>query len=886
MVRRWLLWILAIAFGYLVVSRFGEIQNLAETLAKGQIQWIFAAAALQGLYYIVWSASYKYAFYAVEVQSQVFDLLPVVIGSIFVNVIAPAGGTAGAALFMDDAARRGESPTKTAAGVLLQLLSDFAMLTLLVIIGLFYLSLQHELHIYEVLGSIVLFLMVLSQASILMLGFWKPDWLERLMAWFQRTTDRVASLLHRDPFLVEGWSEMTSTEFSGAAITIASHPRSALTAAAVTLGGHLVDMASLGALFLAFGQQIGIGALIAGFSIGILFRVVSITPQGIGIVEGVMVLLFTSFGVPSGTATIVTLAFRGMTFWLPMIIGFLLIRRMRSFTSEKKTMASIWEVKAVALLTAVMGLINMLSAAMPAVASRLAILDQFAPLEVRQGSHLATALAGFALLVLAEKLWRGKRNAWLITLIVLGISFVTHMLKGLDYEEALLALGLAIWLWRLKPHFSARSDRPSIEQGLLMLFVSFFFTLIYGTAGFYLLDRHYQINFGLSDALRQTVIMFTQFYDPGLHPITGFGRFFADSIYVVGAATFGYAFFMLLRPVVLRRQASPAERERAKSIVEAYGNSELARMALFEDKSYFFSPGGSVSAYVVEGNVAIALGDPIGPPADIPEAISQFRKMCFQNDWHPAFYQVMPDYLDIYRENGLDEICIGQEAVVDLEHFSLEGHENKNVRTSVNKLVKFGYHSEVVAPPADELLLEQLRIISDEWLSTRQGGEKKFSMGWFNEKYLKTCPIMLIWAPDGTITAFANLVTEYHRDELTIDLMRHRKDAINGTMDFLFVSMFEWAKEQGYRTFNLGLSPLSGVGEGSSDPTTEKALHYVFEHLNQFYNFKGLRAFKGKFHPAWSPRYLVYPGSSRLLAVTIALVRVDSSEGLSGYIRR
>ena len=151
-------------------------------------------------------------------------------------------------------------------------------------------------------------------------------------------------------------------------------------------------------------------------------------------------------------------------------------------------------------------------------------------------------------------------------------------------------------------------------------------------------------------------------------------------------------------------------------------------------------------------------------------------------------------------------------------------------------------------------------------------------MGWFDDYYLQTGPVMTIYTPDGTISAFANIVPEYQRNEITLDLMRHRPDIENSTMELLFVSLFEWAKAQGYDTFNLGLSPLWGVGEQPDDPKTEQALRYIYDHLNQFYNFKGLHTFKEKFHPQWSPRYLVYPGPASLPAVAFALNQISSGD--------
>jgi phosphatidylglycerol lysyltransferase len=166
------------------------------------------------------------------------------------------------------------------------------------------------------------------------------------------------------------------------------------------------------------------------------------------------------------------------------------------------------------------------------------------------------------------------------------------------------------------------------------------------------------------------------------------------------------------------------------------------------------------------------------------------------------------------------------------------------------------------------------------------GYEKRFSLGWFDEEYLNSTRVIVIRNPEGPIDAFANILPEYQASEISIDLMRHRRQAEKGQMDFLFVSLIEWAKAQGFATFNLGLSGLSGIGENPTDPAIERAMHYIYEHVDQFYNFKGLHEFKSKFDPTWSPRYLIYPSAASLPAVAIAMLRADSGTDLLGVIRR
>ena len=881
MQRRVLLWLLLIAFVWVVVTRVTEIQSLAQTLARGIWGWVVVAAILQVLYYVAMTASYQAAFWTVEVRGRLLQLLPVTFAAIFVNVVAPSGNVSGMALWADDAARRGESPARTTAGALLQLIVDFTVFTLILAIGMVYLFLQHDLKVYEIVAALVLFLLTLALSGVLALGLWHPELLRRMLLWAKNAANGLAKRLKRANFLDDEWVERNAAEYTAASAAIARYPKRLARTIGILLIAHLVDLTSLYVLFLAFQQPVQLGALVAGYAMGILFWIVSPTPQGIGVVEGMMTLVFTSLGIPAAVAATVTLAFRGLTFWLPMLIGFIILRWVPTFGVEERSLSESWNVRIVAIMTAVFGGINVLSAVTPALAERVVILERYSPLFVRHGGHLTAALSGFALILLAGGLWRRKRVAWWAALGILFVSAISHLVKGLDYEEAILAGFLAAWLVYFRHYFHARSDRPSVQQGMRVLAVAFLFTLGYGITGFYLLDRHYSVNFGFTAALRQTIVMFTQFYDPGLVPITGFGRYFASSIYVVGLITFAYAAWMLLRPVFIREQATLRERARAAEITHAYGHSSLARMTLFDDKAYFFSSGGSFLAYQIHGRVAITLGDPIGPETDLAATIAGFREFCSQNDWVPAFYQTLPETLVVYRAAGFESLSVGHEGIVDVQTFSLEGRANKNVRNACANIVKEGYQARFHMPPIAEPILSELREISDEWLTMMHGSEKRFSLGWFNDDYICNSQIAAIHDPQGWITAFANILPEYQRNEVGVDLMRRRREVEPGTMDFLFVSLFQWARQQGYATFNLGLSSLSGVGEHPGDPVAEKILHFVYEHVDQFYNFKGLHEFKNKFHPEWSPRYLIYPGAAVLPSVWVAVVEANSgTEGL------
>ena len=403
-----------------------------------------------------------------------------------------------------------------------------------------------------------------------------------------------------------------------------------------------------------------------------------------------------------------------------------------------------------AIFTGAVGIANLLSAVTPSLPERVDWLEQIFPFEIRAGAHLFAVISGFFLLVLAANLLRRKHLAWLLTVTMLIVSILSNLLKGWDYEESLfsaLLLGQLLWM---RPVFTARSDRPSIVQGIRVLAIALIFTLVYGTLGFYWLDRYYSTTFRLGEALRQTLAIFFTVDNLELQPTSRFGRFFIDSIYIIAAVTLLYALWMLLRPVLLHDEATPQEKARAKEIVERYGCSSLARFALLDDKSYYFSPSGqSVIAYVPKGRGAIALGDPIGAKSDRSEAIAGFKRFCALNDWQPAFYQTLPDDLELYQSLNFKTLKIGEEATVDLKAFTLQGKAGKHLRTAVNKSKKLGYEVRFHAPPIADKLLQELRAISNEWLQHMAGSEKKFSVGWFDYNYLRHCEIVVVHNQQG-----------------------------------------------------------------------------------------------------------------------------------------
>ena len=185
--------------------------------------------------------------------------------------------------------------------------------------------------------------------------------------------------------------------------------------------------------------------------------------------------------------------------------------------------------------------------------------------------------------------------------------------------------------------------------------------------------------------------------------------------------------WLLFCPPQTRQLATVQERRQAQKIVETYGCSSNARLALLDDKVFHFTPGGSVIGYTVRGRTAVALGDPVGPAEDAPEAIEDFKRLCDRQGWLPAFCLTTPRYLEQYRLSGFEAFRLGHEGILELESFALNGRSSKSFRKRFNRALGGGYRVEIYQPPISDVVMAQVRSVSDEWLTmTRRQRERLF----------------------------------------------------------------------------------------------------------------------------------------------------------------
>jgi phosphatidylglycerol lysyltransferase len=310
-----------------------------------------------------------------------------------------------------------------------------------------------------------------------------------------------------------------------------------------------------------------------------------------------------------------------------------------------------------------------------------------------------------------------------------------------------------------------------------------------------------------------------------------------------------------------------------RGLLLRYGHSSIAFFALLPNKVYFFSRGGNaVLAYKVVGSTAVVMGDPVGEESEFPELIGSFQEHCDLNGWAHAFHQTTPRYLQLYARHGLKALKIGEEGIVNVQEFTVDGHAVKHLRSTMNYFVRGGYRAEVLHPPHGLPLLRRLREISDEWLAQGQRRERTFTLGYFDEALLQECDIMVARAQDDTIVAFANIIPSYQLPEGNFDMLRYGPEP-KRVADFLYVSLIDYFRQCGYGGMNLGLAPFSGLHRNGAMSPAEHALDLVYRRGSFLFRYRGLREFKEKFLPAWEPRYLVYSSELQLPGIALVVTR-------------
>ena len=318
-------------------------------------------------------------------------------------------------------------------------------------------------------------------------------------------------------------------------------------------------------------------------------------------------------------------------------------------------------------------------------------------------------------------------------------------------------------------------------------------------------------------------------------------------------------------------------KEKIKEIISKHGGSSLAHYVFVGDKYVYINDTEDVFfQYQIISDKIVILGNPIGNENSFFNATREFYDLADLYGYTLVFTGVDINISPELHDMGYDFMKLGQEAIVKLEDFSLAGNKNKSKRQAVSRIDKAGYTFSIEEPPFTDELFKELKDVSDEWLNGKK--EKGFCVGYFDREYIEMDKIAIVRNAEGEIKAFATIMPMYDNKTLSVDLMRFKDIQLNGIMDFIFVNLFEYSKENGYEFFNLGLVPLAEVGESKYSFIREKIAYQIFINGNFIYSFKGLKKFKDKYASDWNEKYIAYKKESSLVITCIQILKLLSQE--------
>jgi phosphatidylglycerol lysyltransferase len=647
--------------------------------------------------------------------------------------------------------------------------------------------------------------------------------------------------------------------------------------------GALDWMLTAGILYLLLPPELQVSypALLSLFVLAQLCGLITHVPGGVGVFETVMLFGLQGHGVAVPMLLGTLIVYRCCYYLVPLGLALLLLaghevrHRREQLTQLGQTIAGWgqWITPLVpffmASITFIAGALLLFSGATPALNSRLHVLGKLVALPVLEVSHFLGSLIGAALLVLSRGLLRRIDAAYVMTCLLLLAGIVVSLLKGLEYEQAALLSFMLLALLPCRRHF--------YREGTLMGQV---FSLHWVVAMVLVLGATILLGLFSFKHVEYSSQLWWRFSMHG-----------GDAPRFLRALVGALGLLLMLGVIQLLRPSAPArtatttdDRTRLRDVL-ARSPRTSAQLALLGDKRLLWSETGkSFIMYAVEGRSWVALGDPVGDAREFAELLWHFREMSDRHQGWTVFYQASAELLPEYLDLGLTALKLGEEARVPLGDFTLEGGDKKNMRQSFRKLAeKEGCRFEWVAREAVAGLLPEFQEISEEWLAHKNTREKSFSLGNFSAEYLQEFPAGIVRRGER-IEAFANILLGGDGQEISIDLMRYRPNGVPGVMEFLLLSLMLAGQARGYAWFNLGMAPLSGMENRALAPLWTRLGGLLYRHAEHYYNFKGLRAYKEKYHPAWEPKYLIVPGGLQLprILTNIATLIAGGIKGVVG----
>ena len=469
----------------------------------------------------------------------------------------------------------------------------------------------------------------------------------------------------------------------------------------------------------------------------------------------------------------------------------------------------------------------------------------------------APLIVGLSFVYLSLLLRRRKQAAWLIALVLFWLYLFGSIVIR-SYSDIILAVIALFGLLKYRSVFVVKSGLNSNRIAIRNALFAIILMMLYGVIGFLTLDKSaFGREISFTQSLVYTVDSF-RLLGESLKPLTIDGRVLLDSLYIINFMTAVYVIYNLFGPLHERFVDQASQRHLFEHLINSYSNDSEDFFKIWPKDKHYFIEGQAGLAYKTVSGVALVVGDPVGEARAVKALLVAFIEQCHINDWTVAFVHVSGHYLDLYRSLNMDIQKLGEEAIIDLDQFNIDTMHNKHFRNIINRFDKLGYIASLLEPPHSKPLLDELKQVSDSWLSMPAKTERTFMLGYFDKEYLSTVPILIARDHTGQIVGFLNQVPT-DGQEANIDLMRHMAGALPNVNDFMFINFLTAMHKKGYQKLNIGLCPLAGISHNVEEKTVvTNMLRFVYQNGNRIFGFNGLARFKNKFEPQWRNRYVAY----------------------------
>jgi lysyl-tRNA synthetase class 2 len=524
-----------------------------------------------------------------------------------------------------------------------------------------------------------------------------------------------------------------------------------------------------------------------------------------------------------------------------------------------------------ALGVAAAGFEGVLSVAAPDDPSRRRLIRHIAPAGVPTLAHLLVVLVGLTLLALAPRLWRGTRTAASLAIVALAGLAVLNLIRGLDYEEATLELGLAALLVagrRAFPLGSRNRPRPLLVCAGVGAWTLAYCAVLVGPLAS---DRHHAIRRALHHAISQVVRV-----SLGETRLSGLWVSLIEALLGCAVAISVLAVRSLLRPAAGGAGHRAEEYWAARAIAERHGEDSLSPFILRPDKAFHFAQEG-VLAYRVIGETAVVSGDPIAPDGAAPGVLASFLALARKRGWQVAVWGASARHLDAYRALGMCAVRAGEEAIADPKAFTLVGRPVRKLRQSVHRIECRGWQVMVCdGRDLDATLEDEIDALEAAW----RAGRRRllgFSMGMgaFEADVQPNDLILLARSPEGELRAVMRFIA--HCGKLSLDTMRRVGETPNGLNEALVCRALEVARDRGVPEVSLNYAGLAHLVRGEVGGTrTARCLNRaVLRLLGRHFQLERLVRFNEKFLPEWRPRFLIYESRAALPRVTVRVLQAE-----------